>query len=403
MGFDVRVRTPRAATNRLLVLAALAAILLGAAFPRLVAAMYVNLSSIAMLKVMYHDGCVVFDPVECLGIGASPAVEELLAGARWWDGASESIDRQQGIWDTISGRSEPGIAELSAALGRAGATPVTAMALAAALERSGSHAGAVALWREYRAERVLAGYGANALRAGRSEQALRLYQLAVEVAPGDADVQRRLAGAYRALGQLDQSAIHFRSAFELGLQSEDAAQEFARLLTQRREYAEAEQWLLRALDGRPQDMWLWLELADVYFADQRDAEATAAYAEAVRLAPEYGWARVKYGFFLAHRGQAEQAVAEMGRGLALAPESRESWALLARAYLYALNDPIRASEALDRVIALDPSYPWARFALGQARAAAGDVAAARDAYEQAVALDPSYSDAWAALAGLPGS
>jgi tetratricopeptide (TPR) repeat protein len=131
------------------------------------------------------------------------------------------------------------------------------------------------------------------------------------------------------------------------------AAEIGRVYTQRSVFADAEHWLTKARDLRPQDVTIWKSLAELY------------------VGRSYG--------------TVEQAVTTARQIVALAPTDVEARVWLGRAYLRS-GDRGGAERELNEAARLDPQSALAHFYLG--RLYGSGTEAGRAEYERARALDP---------------
>jgi tetratricopeptide (TPR) repeat protein len=153
---------------------------------------------------------------------------------------------------------------------------------------------------------------------------------------------------------LDGALADLNHAIERAPANALIAAEIGRVYTQRSDFANAEQWLIRARDLRPQDAEIWKSLAELY--------AGRAY------------------------GTPDQAVATAQQIVSLAPQDAEAHLWLGRAYLRS-GDRNGAEHELTEAARLDPNSALVRFYLG--RLYGGDTEAGRLEYLRALTLDPA--------------
>jgi tetratricopeptide (TPR) repeat protein len=134
------------------------------------------------------------------------------------------------------------------------------------------------------------------------------------------------------------------------------AAEIGRVYTQRSDFAEAEQWLIKARDLKPQDVAIWKSLAELY------------------VGRSYG--------------TIDQAVAMARQIVALAPADAEAHVWLGRAYLRS-GDRGGAELELTEAARLDSQSALVHFYLG--RLYGSNTEAGRAEYQRALVLDPSGS------------
>ena len=120
-----------------------------------------------------------------------------------------------------------------------------------------------------------------------------------------------------------------------------------------RQWSNAEQSLLRALEVKPDDASTILALGEVYWREKRDADAEHALLDGLTL-DEKNW----HGHFtLARlywdRGETIKAAPEIGRTLQLKPDFAEAH-LLAGNVLLKLQQPERAVIEYEEYVRLAP-------------------------------------------------
>jgi protein O-GlcNAc transferase len=211
-------------------------------------------------------------------------------------------------------------------------------------------------------------------RAGRLNEAERLYRLVCAADPKN-------ARAFHLLGVV---------AHQLG--RPDAADLVGRAIALRPNVAEARN-----------------DHGVILAAHGRLGEAAAAFEQAVRLKPDYHEARnnlmaalQQLGRRLHELGRLDEALGHCERAVALRPEAPGPRNNLGNV----LRDLGRLDEALaqyDRALAIDPSFVMAHYNRGMTLRRLGDIAAARASFERAFALKPDFVEAElaACMAELP--
>jgi Tfp pilus assembly protein PilF len=96
-----------------------------------------------------------------------------------------------------------------------------------------------------------------------------------------------------------------------------------------------------------------IRLADDYFERQQYAQAAAAYAQAVSLAPQQVEIYNNLGISLHYAGRSQEAIGKLKQGVAIDPHHQRIWLTLGFVQARAGNTP-EARAALERAIAMDP-------------------------------------------------
>jgi tetratricopeptide (TPR) repeat protein len=129
------------------------------------------------------------------------------------------------------------------------------------------------------------------------------------------------------------------------------------------------------------------------YADQKFAEAEAAYGEAVGLDQENWGYRLNLGLALKKVGKSEEALASFRRAVELNPDSysanKEIGEALAKADQFAEARPF-----YEKAAGLSPDDPDAQYNFGVCLVNLGESETALPRFEKAVDLEPGYADAY---------
>lgn len=129
------------------------------------------------------------------------------------------------------------------------------------------------------------------------------------------------------------------------------------------------------------------------YAEQKYAEAVAAYGEAVALDPGNWGYRLNLGLSLKKAGSLEEALAAFRKAVELNPESysanKETGEALATAKQFA-----EARTFYEKAVALSPDDPDAQYNLGVCLVAVGESEAALPRFQKAVEIKPDYAEAY---------
>jgi tetratricopeptide (TPR) repeat protein len=133
-------------------------------------------------------------------------------------------------------------------------------------------------------------------------------------------------------------------------------------------------------------------LGMVLTAQNRHAEATRYYIEAVRLWPRNTDAHNNLGNALHRQGKSQEAIEQYMEALRLKPNHPEAHHNLGNA----LADQEHLAEAIShytKALYIQPAYPRARYALGNALLRQGQTQEAIEQYMKALRLQPNYAEA----------
>lgn len=135
------------------------------------------------------------------------------------------------------------------------------------------------------------------------------------------------------------------------------------------------------------------------YAEQKYAEAAAAYQEAIGLAPASWGYHLNLGLALKKSGKAEEALAAFRKSAELNPESysanKEAGEALAKAGQHA-----EARTFYEKAAGLSPDDPDAQYNLGVCQVNLGEPEGALARFQKTVELKPDYADAYYQMASI---
>ena len=281
-----------------------------------------------------------------------------------------------------------------------------ASVLAEALEshRAGRADEAERLYRQALAEQpadptALYLYGLFNFEAGRSDAAAALLHRVVGLRPDHAQARLTLAQLRHWRGEHEAAAADYRQALALEPHRADAAIGLANVLR------EAGQIGLALAEGEavaaqfPKLVEAWVALGAVRLA-ARDAEgAAAAYEAAVALDPQHAIAHLGLAGARLALGDASGAGRAAETALAIEPVSADAWFVLGAALRAQLRTEA-AVQALEQAAALAPERATIRLDLGGLYAEQGRAPEAEASLLVALALDPSSAATHASLSAV---
>ena len=155
-------------------------------------------------------------------------------------------------------------------------------------------------------------------------------------------------------------------------------------------YVELESRTRELIEQYPDSGFLWTALGT--FLRAQGKEALQAYQRAVELMPNDAEAHSNLGVTLKELGQLDNAVASYRRALELNPDYAEAHSNLGNA-LTALGQPDKAVASYRRALEIKPEYAEAHFNLGVALKDLGQFDGAVTSYRRALEIKPDYAEA----------
>ncbi len=157
---------------------------------------------------------------------------------------------------------------------------------------------------------------------GQVDEAIGLFQKALQIEPNDGEVHYDLAAALKQKGRLDKAISHYQRAAELEPDRRaDAYNSLGVALRQKGKLSEAVGYYRMALELSPRDARIYYNLGNA-LAEQREVnEAADCYYRAIELSPDYASAYNNLGILLENQGKSEQAIDLYRKGLEVRPDN----------------------------------------------------------------------------------
>ena len=202
-------------------------------------------------------------------------------------------------------------------------------------------------------------YGIALQKAGRLDEAMAQYNLALEAEPNLAKAHYNLAGVYMMQAKIDNAAEHFAEALRLEPKAN----------------ADYHYYYAYALERLG-----------------RSDEARAQYEAAINLNPKSAVYRCGFAKYLVNAQQAETALAQLREAVRLDANDADAHRQLADV-LFAQNAFTEARDHYLQTLRLDPQRADVRNALGSIYLRTGQVSQAIVQYEEALRLNPQFREA----------
>lgn len=235
-----------------------------------------------------------------------------------------------------------------------------------------------------------------AAQVGQHEQAAAFSERAVALAPGCAEYHYNLGFALHLQGQSEPAISAYRRALELDTAHTGALNNLGTVLGDLGRRTEALACHRRACELSPASPEAHFNLANDLKAEKRWNEAIASYRRALDLRPAWGEALSNLGDAYQGRGEYDQAVAAYQQALLHLPDSPQVLSNLGGA-LQKLGDGEAAIACYRRALELAPQFAKAHLNLALAWHERGEVEQAQPPAERAVELNPLDAEAQNAL------
>jgi tetratricopeptide (TPR) repeat protein len=200
--------------------------------------------------------------------------------------------------------------------------------------------------------------GVASMQLGRPQDALALYDRALNLNPQYAPLYLNRGNVFQTLGHHEEAVTNYQKAIELNPEYADAYSNLGNNLRSLGRHEEALLQYEHALRFKPNDAGFLCNKGNALYELKRVDEALAAYEQSIKIKPDY-----------------PQAISN--RGIVLS-------------YLTRYNEAI---ECYDQALAIDPKHVEAYSNKGNTLQLLGRYREALGCYEQALAIKPTYADA----------
>ncbi|MCG5077592.1 tetratricopeptide repeat protein [Paraburkholderia tagetis] len=190
-------------------------------------------------------------------------------------------------------------------------------------------------------------------------------------------------------GRLDDAERGYRATLAADPVHVDALHMLGVLRHQQGQHAEAADLVRRAVDLRPDDAALQLNLGNALKALGELEGAIERFRNALTLAPAFALAHYNLGNAYAAVGRHEDAMYAFGHAVRLQPGDASSHNNLGNA-LHALGRHAEAAEAFRRALKIRPGHAGAHNNLGMALNALGDCTGAVEQFQKALRFQPRF-------------
>lgn len=245
--------------------------------------------------------------------------------------------------------------------------------------------------------RQLSLQGFDAQQRGRWEQAESLFATAVVKCPRDERARCGYAESLWQRGARTEAVAHMEEAVRLSGHDPERLVQLGHMYREQGDLARAAEQAARAIGANPQLASAWALRGEVERACNQPAEALASFHRALSLQPQFPPVQLAVAELCLADNRPQQALATLQSLEATFPAGHAPLDLLVRESqaLSCLGRYPDAARTLATAAERGNPSPDLLFALAQAQAQAGQIAAARLALGAALARDPQHRAALA--------
>lgn len=264
-------------------------------------------------------------------------------------------------------------------------------------QRNAAYGSGISIWSDTLANvprnaRAHANLGGEWEKAGRFDDALREFDLALQIQPDYAEVHTMFGRVSERLGRREDATAHYEAAIRLEPKTAQAHYNLGNIFVQQQRWTDAEREFSTTLELHPEFPDVHFQLGVVLAAVKRYAEAVPHFEIAVRDAPNDPERQFGLATALSFVGRTDDAIAHFERVTALASDRADAHfrlgALLAKSG--------RAGQAIPHfqsAVRLSPQYAEAHFLLGYSFLQEGRKAEAVAALQTALQVRPDFAEA----------
>ena len=237
---------------------------------------------------------------------------------------------------------------------------------------------------ELNPERRNLAHAAEHHRAGRFDEAEKLYRIILRDNPRNVDAIRMLGRIALAAKRQGDAERLFQRAVEIAPDFVGALSDLARLYREQNRFDEAIDYCNRVVALEPSSAQSHFQLAGTLAPASLTDRAIESYRKAIELQPKFAGAHLGLGHTLKTVGRQDEAIAAYRECIRLRPDNGESYWSLANLKTYRLSDDdvVAMEKSLARDDLTDQSRVNFLYAMAKAHEDRGDFERAWTYYEQ---------------------
>lgn len=235
--------------------------------------------------------------------------------------------------------------------------------------------------------------GETLLELKRYEEALAVYQRAVEIRPEYAQAWQGKGDAFLELKQYDEALDAYDKAIQIQPNYLEAWIGRGKTLDNLQRYEEAINAFDAALKIYPSDLGAWQNKGNIQLKIKQYSEALTSFDKAIELNSENSESWYNRGLTLHNLRQYQKAVESFDKAVKSKPDSAQFWYSRGNSLMVLERYP-EAVESYDKAVQFQPNLFKAWYSRGSALMNLQLYEQAANSFDKAVKLNPDDYDAW---------
>jgi tetratricopeptide (TPR) repeat protein len=231
-------------------------------------------------------------------------------------------------------------------------------------------------------------FGDALLQKGSVEEAITLYQKALELAPNDPEVYRKIGNTFAKYGRADEAISLYQKALRMRPDSALTCYNLGTALIQKGRIDEAIVLFQKALQMTPGNAFARYDLGTALLQTGRVDEAISQYQKALEIKPDYALACNNLGNALLQKGRVDEGILQYQKAVQIQPD----FALACNNLGTVFQETGRLDEAItqyQKAVQIEPDFASAHLNLGNALVQKGRTDEAIPEYQKALQLNPA--------------
>ncbi len=199
--------------------------------------------------------------------------------------------------------------------------------------------------------------GLDYLNDGKYEQAIALFDLAIELDPNNAEAYFKRGCANYYLTKNTTAIYDFTKAIELNPYNADAYAYRGQAYFYLNDYNTAIYDLTQAIELDPYNGYSYYYRGNSYYWTGENSKAVNDLLKAIELVPNYSWSYCTLAYAYSDRGEYDKAITNMNKAVELSPNDPDFYHF--RGWLYlTTHEYSKAIDDFSKTLVLSPNREW---------------------------------------------